>query len=65
VRLIVHHLAHLCGTCEIDNTIDAYGKLDAECKEKDAARKSELVTAREAGQKFTGALTATGHTESQ
>ena len=31
VRLMVHQLAYLCGTYEIDHSIDVYNKLTVEC----------------------------------
>lgn len=40
VRLIVHQLAHLCGTWEINNAADAYGQLIAECETKSASLKT-------------------------
>jgi hypothetical protein len=47
VRLIAHELAFLCGVFEIDNTLDVYGKLNDECRVKDAAIKAAGVGAEE------------------
>jgi hypothetical protein len=53
VRLIVHQLAHLCGVDEIDNTLDVYGKLNDECKTKDAAIKAAKAAATNTAEKLT------------
>ncbi|MFM0007375.1 hypothetical protein PQR57_41295 [Paraburkholderia dipogonis] len=47
VRLIVHQLAFLCGVFEVDNTLDVYGKLNDECREKDVAIKAARAGAEE------------------
>jgi hypothetical protein len=47
VRLIVHELAFLCGVIEVDNTLDVYGKLNDECRVKDAAIKAARAGAEE------------------
>ncbi|SOF01896.1 hypothetical protein SAMN05446635_10018 [Burkholderia sp. OK233] len=47
VRLIVHQLAVLCGSLAIDNTLDVYGKLNDQCRVKDAAIKTTRAGANE------------------
>jgi hypothetical protein len=47
VRLTVHQLAFLCGVFEVDNTLNVYGKLSTECREKDVAIKAARAGAKE------------------